>query len=52
MIRENFFNNRIVNDWNALPKDVVEAKSINSFKARLDKVFEKNGTYRTTKKTR
>ena len=51
-IRSNFFNNRIVNNWNALSSDVIEAKSINSFKAKLDKIFEINKTYKTTKKTK
>jgi len=50
--RSNFFNNRIVNDWNALPSDVVEAKSVNSFKARIDKLYEKNKTYKSLKKNR
>ena len=31
------FNNRIVNHWNSLPDSVVFAKSLNSFKANLDK---------------
>ena len=41
MTQENFFNNRIVNDCNLLLIDVVDAKTINSFKARVDKLFEK-----------
>ena len=51
-IRLNFFTNRVANDWNVLPKEAVEAKSVNSFKARIDKVYEKNGTYKTLKRTR
>ena len=39
-IRQHFFVNRIVNDWNALPASVAEAPSINAFKARLDKHYE------------
>jgi hypothetical protein len=35
-IRRNFFSQRIVNDWNILPKEVVEAESINSFKNKYD----------------
>ena len=35
--RSHFFNNRIVNHWNSLPDSVVFAKSLNSFKANLDK---------------
>ena len=30
------FGVRIVNDWNSLPSQVVEAASLNQFKARLD----------------
>ena len=32
----NFHFNRITNDWNNLPSDVVNARSINSFKSLLD----------------
>ena len=35
--REHFFTNRIVTHWNNLPQEVVQANSINQFKARLDK---------------
>ena len=34
--REYFFSNRIVPHWNKLPKSVIEAKSVNSFKNKLD----------------
>ena len=37
-LRKNFFNQRIVNKWNSLPSQVVEASSVNSFKNRLDKL--------------
>ena len=30
-IRLNFFNNRIANDWNVLPAEVVNSNSVNSF---------------------
>ena len=36
-IRNKFFTNRIINSWNALSDDIVGAKTVNSFKARLDK---------------
>jgi Skp family chaperone for outer membrane proteins len=36
-IRRNSMSNRIVNNWNALPTDVVLAPSVDSFKGRLDK---------------
>ena len=35
--RANFLSNRIVNEWNKLPSEVIEAISINQFKNRLDK---------------
>ena len=38
-VREHFFGNRIVNLWNSLPEKVVTAPSINSFKNRLDKLW-------------
>ena len=28
--------NRVVNKWNELPLEVIEAKSVNEFKAKLD----------------
>ena len=31
-----FFTNRIINLWNSLPMDLVNAKSINSFKNKID----------------
>ena len=34
--RRNFFSNRIVNDWNALPSYVTEATTVNSFKNQYD----------------
>ena len=37
-IRKFTFTNRIVDDWNLLPKEVKEAPTLNTFKNRLDKV--------------
>ena len=34
--RFNFFTNIIVNHWNQLPQETIEAKNLNSFKAKLD----------------
>ena len=34
--RLKFFSNGVVNQWNSLPKEVVEASSTNMFKNRLD----------------
>ena len=30
------FSNRVIDDWNALPSDIIEAESVNNFKTRLD----------------
>ena len=35
--RINSFSQRVVNDWNSLPEDVVMSPSLNTFKNRLDK---------------
>jgi len=35
-LRQNFFSQRVISDWNRLPQDVVDAPSVNSFKNRLD----------------
>ena len=38
-IRNKFFSQRVVNSWNQLPSQVVEADSVNSFKNKLDKFW-------------
>lgn len=36
-VRKNFFSHRVVNKWNALPAQVIEADTVNMFKNRYDK---------------
>ena len=38
-VRKNFFSVRIVNEWNNLPANVAEAPTLNTFKARLDRLY-------------
>ena len=35
-IRRNFFTQKVVINWNRLPKEVVDAPFLEAFKARLD----------------
>ena len=35
-IRKKFFTQRMVTHWNRLPKEAVDAPSLEAFKARLD----------------
>ncbi|KFQ47437.1 hypothetical protein N333_05453, partial [Nestor notabilis] len=38
-IRKKFFTVRVVRHWNRLPKEVVNAPSLEAFKARLDRAL-------------
>jgi len=40
-----FFYTRIVNVWNSLSNSVVDASTINAFKARLDKLWLHQAVY-------
>ena len=42
-LRQKFFSQGAVNDWNGLPQSVVDASSVNSFKNRLDKYWKDMG---------
>ena len=42
-VRRNFFSLRIVNEWNKLPQDVVDASLVNMFKNRLDRHWQDMG---------
>ena len=44
-IRQNFFSSRIVNEWNKLPQEVIDAPSINAFKNRLDRHWHDMGIF-------
>ena len=42
-VRGKFFTQRVVNAWNALPEEVVEADSITTFKRHLDRYMNSQG---------
>ena len=39
-VGKKWFSNRVVDEWNGLSNQVVSAKTIGSFKARLDKYMD------------
>ena len=39
-IRKHFFSIRVINNWNKLPYEVVNAVSLDSFKSKLDNAWE------------
>ena len=42
-IRQHFFNIRVIYHWNNLPQDIASAKSISSFKFKLDNYWKSTG---------
>ena len=40
--RHYFFNNRVVENWNKLPQEVIDSRTVNQFKNRLDNYAIKN----------
>ena len=41
-IRKFFFSNRVVDTWNSLSEEVVNAPSVNAFKNKLDNYWKKS----------
>ena len=44
-IRRKFFTQRVVTRWNRLPEEVVDAPSLEAFKARLDVALGSLGSW-------
>ena len=44
-LRQHFFTERVINIWNQLESSVVEAKTINTFKSRLQKIHNTDESF-------
>ena len=44
-IRKYFYTQRVVNDWNKLPEDAVNATTLTQFKTVIDPEFKEGGLY-------
>ena len=42
--RRKFFSHRVVDTWDDLPREVIEATTVNGFKGRLDNIYRKRKT--------
>ena len=42
-VRKFSFSQRVVQEWNKLPQEVVDAMSVNQFENRLDKFSQRYG---------
>ena len=42
-VRKFFFSNRVVDEWNSLPENVVTSMSVDQFKERIDKHYLDKG---------
>ncbi len=46
-VKKYSFPDRAIDEWNALPEEVVCVKSIHTFKEKYDKIMSKDGTKRS-----
>ena len=42
-VRKYFFTHRVVDTWNKLSEDIVNSKTVNSFKNQIDPSFKQHG---------